>query len=141
MGAVEDEKVLPKRRDDDRVALHAFGFDPASHPSEAFLVVGFVQDQTPEFDQPEVFEGGDQTARRNGERRRIGVPGALPGLEIPPAAAPDEVQDQEPPEEEDRDEDHEADDAEQKVQCVQNSWPFRESFLRAPCEESRDGRI
>jgi len=129
VSAIENEETLLERRDDYGVTLHAFGVDPAAHAHEAFLVVVLVQDQTPEFDYPEVLEGGDQAATRKGERKRIGVPGTLAGLKVSPAAAPDEVEDQKPPEEEDRDEDHEADDAEKKVQCVQNPWPFRESCL------------
>ena len=45
-------------------------------------------------------------------------------LEIPPATAPQEIQDHEPAEEETGDEDHEPYDAQQKIERLQNGRPF-----------------
>ena len=55
-------------------------------------------------------------------------------LGVSPAAAPNEVEQDETAEEEDRDDDEESQDANKKIDCVQNS-PFNESG------NSRDGRI
>src|SRR5215210_9468950 len=57
------------------------------------------------------------------------------GLLVSPGAAEEEVQDHEPAEEEDGDDGHEPDDAEQKINSLQNLPAFRDSdVLRGPGE-------
>jgi len=60
VGAVEDEVTVFVRGDYNGVALLTFGFDASPQTGQAILVVGFVEDKTPEVHKEKVFEGRDQ---------------------------------------------------------------------------------
>ena len=134
VGPVEDEVAVLVRGDYYGVALFTFGFDAFPQTGQAVFVVGFVEDKTPEVYEEEVFEGGDHVPgmRRDETAGTLGVS---------PAAAPQEVEQDETAEEEDRDDEEESDDAKKQVDCVQSS-PFNGSGLtKRSIANSRDGRI
>ena len=114
MGPVEDEVPILVRGDYYGVALFTFGFDSLPQTDQAVFIVGFVEDKAPEVDKEEVFEGGDHVAGvwRDETAGTLGVS---------PAAAPQEVEQDETAEEEGRDDDEESYDANKKIDCVQSS--------------------
>jgi hypothetical protein len=114
VGPVEDQATIPLRGDDHRVALFPLGLDAPAQVGEAVLVVGLVEDQALQFHEAKVVERGDQVAKGSVCAFTSGVS---------PAAAPEEVQYEEPAEEEERDHDEEPYDAHKKVECVQSSSP------------------
>jgi hypothetical protein len=63
-----------------------------------------------------------------------------PTLGVPPAAAPEEVQYDEPAEEENRDYYKEPYDAKKKIECIQSSLDLSTKD-QGPAARSRDGRI
>ena len=135
MGPVEDEVTVFVRGDYYGVALFALGFDAFPQTGQAAFVVGFVKDKTPEVYEEKAFEGGDHVPgmRRDETAGTLGVS---------PAAAPQEVEQDEPAEEEERDDEEESDYAKKQVDCVQSS-PFNGSGLERHVltANSRDGRI
>ncbi len=72
MGAIEDEIVFSVGRDDDGVALNAFGLHTLPQSGQASGIVGFVQDQTRSRDDSEVVESGDQLEIVSGASTRRG---------------------------------------------------------------------
>ena len=76
--------------------------------------MGFVEDQAPQFHEAKVVERRDQAAKRSD---------CAFTSDVSPAAAPEEVQYEEPAEEEERDNDEEPYDAQKKIECVQSSSP------------------
>ena len=123
MGPIEDEVAILVREDYYRVSLLAFRFHASPQSGQAIFIVGLMQDQTAQVHEEEVFEGGDHVAGALRERS--------PALDVSPAAAPEEVEQDEPAEEEQRDDQEESYDAQKQVDCVQSS-PFNGCGLDLP---------
>ena len=102
VGAVEDEVTVFVRGDYYGVSLFAFGFHALPQTGQAVFIVGFVEDKAPEVNKEEVFEGGDHVAGvwRDETAGTLGVS---------PAAAPQEIEQDETAEEEHRDDEEESD--------------------------------
>jgi hypothetical protein len=134
VGPIEDEVAILVWGDYYRVALFTFGFDAFPQTGQAAFVMGFVEDETAEVYKEKVFEGGDHVpGMRRGETAGT--------LGVSPAAAPQEVEQDETTEEEHRDDDEESNYAKKQVDCVQSS-PFDGSGLtKRSIANSRDGRI
>jgi hypothetical protein len=132
VGPVEDEVPILVRGDYYGVVLLTFGFDSFPQTDQAVFIVGFVEDKAPEVNKEEVFEGGDHVAGvwRDETAGTLGVS---------PAAAPQEVEQDETAEEEGRDDDEESYDANKKIDCVQSS-PFNGSGLTARSTHKQSGR-
>ena len=108
--------------------LFALDLDTSSQAGEAVRVVSLVEDQAPQFHEAKVVERRDQAAKRSD---------CAFTSDVSPAAAPEEVQYDEPSEEEECDYEEETYDAEEEIECVQRSL----AFPRIRSSRSRDGRI
>jgi hypothetical protein len=101
VGPVKDEVAVFVRGDYYGVALFIFDFDAFPQTGQTVFVMGFVEDKTPEVYKEKVFEGGDHVPGK----RRDETAGTLG---VSPAAAPQEIEQDETTEEEYRDDDEES---------------------------------
>ena len=96
--------------------------------------MGFVEDKTIEINKEEIFERGEQVLWWERDE-------AVGTLSVSPAAAPQEVEQDETAEEEDRDDEEEPYDAKKQVDSVQSSPFNRCGPPYGLTANSRDGRI
>jgi hypothetical protein len=101
VGPVKDEVAVFVRGDYYGVALFIFDFDAFPQTGQTVFVMGFVEDKTTEVYKEKVFEGGDHVPGK----RRDETAGTLG---VSPAAAPQEIEQDETTEEEYRDDDEES---------------------------------
>lgn len=118
MGAIEDQIIVTERNGDYRVSLHALSPYPVAQAIQAARIVRLVQDQAVKLDHAQVVERGGHT------RKIISPVDLLWRLQVSPAPTPYKVQEHEPSEEEKRDDGHEPDDSEEKIERVQRGLAF-----------------